>query len=759
MIVKHLYNWTFLTNWGVLMANIYLYHLDREIHSLFGLDDPRQYKYTKVYNESELILKLAILLCDGKIILPASNFFESNLGFNLLKRMDLSSHTDEVLFSLCSSSYNLSEFLEKKNKEHADNINKPEYHYQEFSNNNKLKIPGHMEKRNSSASEDIKRAWVTEDKLINLAKIIHDNFPQAYKPGELEQLMSDIPNLLGERAFISGYITPFFRSEISDSKRLDNAINCFITKEYIRSFLEEYKAAYISDIELFQAELVLPTDDCFQHYSYRYYKKKLLESSYKGESAWKYLTICNKYDLLLFKNSDCWKRIIYNQPKIYSVMPSGATLLDKSTEAGKSMKTNTTALDSFNTSFNLLIIAIAPGWGYTNGGINVFNTEMCLGMVEVFAKTNISVICIAPNIPANDITEAKTKGLELISIDGDSFDSDSIIKELTKRPDIGNGKIAFIGHDIYTGHISNECRNHFEGSISAVVHHMSYGTYYPLVNTDDQETSKKESKQKTVLTDANIIFANGPVLKDSASDIVNDRIKVIEVLPGISNVETRSKHPNSFKVVTCGRVEPANGTKLNNSIIKQVYLSVAAWASFVDTYIKSPDVESTMKIYGKQRDGYEVIDDIDKIFSDNCKALHVCSVVEYENDRNKLLSDLSSFSLSMMLSLREGFGLTALEAISAGVPVIISERSGLYLALKKRRLDSYIQHVYVEGKKEFPFFTDKDKENVKDKIYYVYQHQEEEKNNTLDLKKLLEESGFTWTECGKTVVNEILQLY
>lgn len=743
----------------MIMADIYLYHLDREIHALFGLDDPRQYKYAKVYSESELILKLAILLCDGTIILPASNFFESNLGFNLLNSMDFSEHIDDVLFSLCSSSYNLSEFLEKKKIEHADAINKNGHHYREFINNTNLfNIPGRMIKRKGSASEDIKKAWISEDKLIELAKKIHSYFPQAYKAGELEQLISEIPTLLGGRAFISGYITPFFRPSISNSKLLDNTINCFITREYIRSFLDEYKAAYISDIDLFQAELVLPTGNEYQHYSYKEYKRKLLESFYNGMTAWEYLVKCNKFDLIKFKNTDCWKQIFYNHNKVFTINATNETTVKELSDNNTFENPKTTMINNYQ-SINFCFVVITPGWGYTNGGINVFNKEMCIGIANTIKSEKVKLICIAPNIPQDEYKCAKDKGIELISVDPESFNAENIIKALKKIDEIKNTRLAFVGHDIYTGQISNQCKEAFSGSISAVIHHMSYNSYYPLVNTDANATSEKESKQIDVLCKADIVFANGPVLKDSASDIVGDKVRVVEILPGVSAVETRSTPPHNFKVVTCGRVEPSDGTKVNNSIIKQVYLSVAAWASFVDTYIKSPEVDSMMKVYGKQKDGNEIIDDLNSLINNNCTALHAFSIVEYENDRNELLRNLSSFSLSMMLSLREGFGLTALEAISAGVPVIISERSGLYSAINRERLNGYIQHVQIDGKKDFPYFTEDDKARVVDRIYYIYQHQDEEKRKTLELKKQLEEKGFSWIQCGKTVVNEIIQLF
>jgi glycosyltransferase involved in cell wall biosynthesis len=53
----------------------------------------------------------------------------------------------------------------------------------------------------------------------------------------------------------------------------------------------------------------------------------------------------------------------------------------------------------------------------------------------------------------------------------------------------------------------------------------------------------------------------------------------------------------------------------------------------------------------------------------NCRA--------YTADASLIAGDIKSASLVMMPSKREAFGLVALEAIAAGIPVIISAKSGV----------------------------------------------------------------------------------
>lgn len=72
----------------------------------------------------------------------------------------------------------------------------------------------------------------------------------------------------------------------------------------------------------------------------------------------------------------------------------------------------------------------------------------------------------------------------------------------------------------------------------------------------------------------------------------------------------------------------------------------------------------------------------------------------YEKNREILLDDLAEFSVCLVLSLREGFGMTALEAVSAGVPLVVSKKSGFYAMLCEKHLENYVHGVEIQGKTE-----------------------------------------------------------
>lgn len=397
------------------------------------------------------------------------------------------------------------------------------------------------------------------------------------------------------------------------------------------------------------------------------------------------------------------------------------------------------------------VVFFADEWGFSKGGINVFNKLLCETMGDI---KDAKVLCVSINVTQDEIDEANKKGVQLVNASTMDFSNAiSIVKNLKKY--IEDERVFFIGHDVKTGDIAIKCRNELSGSKCAIIHHMAYAEYYPIMNRDSEVSEHKEQEQREILCNADIIFANGPVLEKSAQDIVGKNVPVVKILPGIADVEPRNQINNSFKVVTFGRVEQGEGLKRNNSIIKQTYLSVAAWAEFTKEYVRGQ--ETMMKIYGKNEDDYSVDSDMDQLVKAYASSLYAISAVKYEEDRNKLLERLSEFSLCLVLSLREGFGLTAIESISAGVPLIISKRSGFYEALKDLRLESYVYGVDIQGYTEYPFYSDKDLKNVKEIMYEVFLNQKEAKSRAIELREKLLDAGFTWIQCAETILQNITE--
>lgn len=89
----------------MITYNIFLYHLDYELQELFHLN--RAYTYKHIYSCFNLITRMAFLLCRNCILIPASNYFESDIAFSILNRLCSLNVNKLGTIKRISSSYNL----------------------------------------------------------------------------------------------------------------------------------------------------------------------------------------------------------------------------------------------------------------------------------------------------------------------------------------------------------------------------------------------------------------------------------------------------------------------------------------------------------------------------------------------------------------------------------------------------------------------------------------------------------------------------
>ena len=295
--------------------DIFLYHLDNELQKLFRLN---RYNYKWLYTSFKLVVRVAFLVCKKKILIPASNYFESDIAFKILN--ELRELNDIGAISLISSSYNMDALLKKKLRQHGNNISLSHYHYADFLNESQdIVLPGTLTKRGRSATTDIKSEWYSTIADSSMKNELFNLSLNTTKASQFEDILYEVPRKLGERAYISDYILPMLPIDIGNKEYADNILNCFITKEYIASFLKEFDAACLKDIPIIDSKLILPSslnseDVCF---SYTEVAVHLKLTKYKGTNAFSFIENCTAYELIEFKNSIEWKYILekINNPK------------------------------------------------------------------------------------------------------------------------------------------------------------------------------------------------------------------------------------------------------------------------------------------------------------------------------------------------------------------------------------------------------------------------------------------------------------
>ena len=187
---------------------------------------------------------------------------------------------------------------------------------------------------------------------------------------------------------------------------------------------------------------------------------------------------------------------------------------------------------------------------------------------------------------------------------------------------------------------------------------------------------KVEEKHRTEIElckEADVVLAIGPKLKEAVSANLGWYGRdedVINITPGIfwefANLEQASQEREQFRIFMFGRGDSEDFT------LKGCDIAAEAVAGLED---KSYLLEFVGAPNGKEK---EVTNEFLKC------GIHSSQLIVrgFVETRDVLKRFFCEADLAVMPSRTEGFGLTALEALSAGRPILVSDNSGLGKAIK-----------------------------------------------------------------------------
>ncbi|EKS9797344.1 MULTISPECIES: glycosyltransferase [Burkholderia] len=342
------------------------------------------------------------------------------------------------------------------------------------------------------------------------------------------------------------------------------------------------------------------------------------------------------------------------------------------------------------------IIVAATCWGVVHGGINSFNLEFCRALVAN-SPTSRRVICV---VPTDESIREDFLGVEVIAIraQGDQeffdFDVNLVIDRLSK---IANIRYV-VGHDLKTGLFANELARRLYAR-SVVFCHMAYAAYYAMMRPS-ADSEKKEQEQRTVFAAADAVVAVGPKLIKHVKSILRtttSRNRSFEYLPPLLSVDPVDE-PRPIACITyIGRL----GT--GPELVKQGYLAVTAIGSALKAAnLRDPIVKIIGGIEGAEEQEYKdlVVRQAGRLVSTH--------FLRFNEKRDDALAYIKDSSLVVMPSVHDGFGLVGWEAISLGIPLIISINTGLYEHLESIGLHIYVGAVDIRGGLSAPDLNDVD---------------------------------------------------
>jgi glycosyltransferase involved in cell wall biosynthesis/tetratricopeptide (TPR) repeat protein len=411
------------------------------------------------------------------------------------------------------------------------------------------------------------------------------------------------------------------------------------------------------------------------------------------------------------------------------------------------------------------LISFATAWGPQHGGINAFNADLLEAVAAGFWE-RVESVCVVLDASEDEIQRFRDRGIILVSLglrdqrqmpatlEPQAWAALTTCLDSLRAGD--HNHIVWLGHDRITGSIALEAQRQ-RGGESALIHHMSYERYEAFAE-GSQAAETKRSEQSALFKEAGHIFAVGPLLAESLADLT-DRSDGHVLIPGLAEIEPRMVAPRVFKVLLSGRLSP------DTRKIKQAYLGLAGFGHAValcDGNSGYPDIlrgerEPAMRLRGVDFENDVSLDaqgaeaELRAFVESHAGRVLPLSFLPFTQDRKTLFEELRQSSVALMPSWHEGFGLVAWEAIAAGVPVIVSRKSGVYRLLDELGLCGRVLSVDPKGSNMQPFFRDEDRAEVAMRLIDVAKEPEAWRRKADRLRQHLLDD-YTWRRCAEALV-------
>ena len=311
------------------------------------------------------------------------------------------------------------------------------------------------------------------------------------------------------------------------------------------------------------------------------------------------------------------------------------------------------------------VVLLASEWSSKHGGISTFNRMLAIQLAQ---NPKVAVSVFLPECNQAERDAANNKNITLVQAEPrPGFDKMLWLCHPPKDLEID----FVIGHGVVLGRQAQFLRD------------SRLCKWVQFVHTEPEElgmfkdyadaVSKGEEKHQTevkLCEMADFVVAVGPKLAEVYRAYLRHCGKeVFELTPGIfsefSNVRQSTQEGGKFRVLSFGRGDA------EDFHLKGFDIAAKAVANLNDTYL--------IFVGAASKEQYEVAARLKEC---NLPPSHL-RVRAYMDEREGLKQLFSEVDLAIMPSRTEGFGLAALEALSAGLPVLVSANSGFGEALGK----------------------------------------------------------------------------
>jgi glycosyltransferase involved in cell wall biosynthesis len=330
------------------------------------------------------------------------------------------------------------------------------------------------------------------------------------------------------------------------------------------------------------------------------------------------------------------------------------------------------------------VLFLMNRWSSSAGGIQTVNRELACAVAGQFS--HIECVVLVTQATSAEREDAHARGVTLVAGNvEDDWASAVLSPELAEIP--AQDVIAVVGHSYFSGNEAVCLRKRFfPWSIGVHFVHMSpLDTEHLKEYRNDSYVVTRESRMKREIQIAlasDIVICIGPRLWRYMSDLLHAQNfpgPALRLDRGLKSERyKRSAFPIHPTLLCLGRTESLGVKGLD------IFASAAGhltklWRAHPTTKEKPPPRFVVRGAKGGTEGLESKLTEIASSIHSNTRIV----VRPYTSDRVELETDFRSASIFVMSSREEGFGLVACEALSLGVPAIVTSESGVAEIIKE----------------------------------------------------------------------------
>ena len=308
---------------------------------------------------------------------------------------------------------------------------------------------------------------------------------------------------------------------------------------------------------------------------------------------------------------------------------------------------------------------IAAEWDSKDGDVSTMNRELAINLAQIKECKNgivkVQVTFYVPNCSYQEKREAETFDVTIVEAGKyRGLDIDYWLSFLK-----GNLPIdVAIGYDMMP----------VVQALSIKVHRNC--KWVQLVHTDPKELNDQTENRNVIklCENADLVMTVGPKLNEVYSNQLRGSGKehnVFEFTPGIIEelfIQHACRDNATFRVLLLGRTDPKDFKQKGYDVVVKAFKDELKGENYCLVLVCAPSKRAgEVREYLKREFGIPE---------------ELVEVKEFTESRKELQGLFRQVELAIMPSRTAGFGLSALEALSAGLPILVSNNSGLAHALR-----------------------------------------------------------------------------